>query len=258
MTTAVAVPKEARSVSREWLQLATSTTPAAAPAFDPEMTAGLPSAARAWLAHAIAPGTRLRRTVELTMHGQIRLGRWRSFTARQILAPPHGYIWAATARVAGLSVSGFDRLSSGAGEMSWRLLRLVPVMRAAGPDITRSAAGRMAGEIALLPTAYQTAGWEQGERADTAHASWQFGDDIETAELRVSGDGTLLEIRVSRWGNPGKAPFARHPFGVSVEAESVFSGVTIPSRFRAGWWWGTSKQDAGEFFRAEITQAIFR
>ena len=79
MTTAVAVPKQARSVSGEWLQLAAAT--AAPPAFDPEMTAGLPPAARAWLAHAIEPGTPLWKTVELTMHGQIRVGQWRSFTA---------------------------------------------------------------------------------------------------------------------------------------------------------------------------------
>jgi hypothetical protein len=256
MTTAVAVPKQASPVSQEWLQLTAATaTPAA---FDPEMTAGLPPAARAWLAHAIEPGTPLWTAVELTMHGQIRIGRWRGFTATQILAPPHGYIWAATARVTGLPVTGFDRLSSGTGEMSWRLLRLVPVATAAGPDITRSAAGRMAGEIALLPTAFQTASWEQGEQVGTARASWQIGDHTETAELRVSGDGILLEVRVNRWGNPGSAPFARHPFGVSVEAESAFSGVTIPSRFRAGWWWGTARQDEGEFFRAEITQAIFR
>ena len=69
--------------------------------------------------------------------------------------------------------------------MSWRLLRLPPVMTAAGPDITRIAAGRMAGEIALLPTAFQTASWGQGEPADTAQASWQFGDDSETAELTI-------------------------------------------------------------------------
>lgn len=256
MTTAVAVPKQAKPVSQEWLQLAAATTAPAA--FDPEMTAGLPPAARAWLVHAIEPGTPLWTAVELTMHGQIRIGRWRSFTATQILAPPHGYIWAATARVGGLPVSGFDRLSSGTGEMSWRLLRLVPVVTAAGPDITRSATGRMAGEIALLPTAFQTASWERGERAGTARASWQFDDHTETAALRVSGDGTLLEVRVNRWGNPGSAPFARHPFGVSVEAESVFSGVTIPSRFRAGWGQGTGRHDEGEFFRAEITQAIFR
>ncbi len=99
---------------------------------------------------------------------------------------------------------------------------------------------------------------EQSEQPGTARASWQFADDTETAELRVNGDGKLLEVRVNRWGNPGNTPFGRHPFGVSIEAESKFSGVSIPTRFRAGWEWGTSKQDAGEFFQAEITQAIFR
>jgi hypothetical protein len=42
-------------------------------------------------------------------------------------------------------VTGHDRLSSGTGEMRWRLLRLIPGMTAAGPDITRSAYGRLAG-----------------------------------------------------------------------------------------------------------------
>jgi hypothetical protein len=27
--------------------------------------------------------------------------------------------------------------------------------------------------------------------------------------------------------------------------------------FRAGWWWGTERQHEGEFFRAEITGAVF-
>ncbi len=48
------VPPEARSVGREWLQLATS-----APSlirFDPVMIAGLPVPAQRWLTHAITPG----------------------------------------------------------------------------------------------------------------------------------------------------------------------------------------------------------
>jgi len=175
--------------------------------FDPAMISGFPEPAHRWLRHAIAPGTPLWGSVELTMHGRIKLGRWRPFTARQVLSPPGGYTWAATARLAGLPVTGYDRLSSGAGEMRWRLLRLFPVLTAAGPDITRS--------------------------------------------------GRLTEIRVNRWGNPGGAPFGRYPFGVRVEAEACFGGITIPSAFRAGWWWGTERQHEGEFFRAEITGAVF-
>lgn len=95
-----AVPREAAPVRQEWLQLAAATDKPIG--FDPAMTAALPAAARRWLAHAIASDTPLWQTVRLTMHGQIRLGQWRRFTATQVLAPPSGYIWAATARIAGL------------------------------------------------------------------------------------------------------------------------------------------------------------
>ena len=199
----------------------------AAETFDEAAIVGLPEPARRWLGHAIAPGTPLWSSVELTMHGQIKLGRWRSFTARQALAPPDGYLWTATARVAGLPVTGYDWLGSGAGE------------------------------IALIPTAFRQASWSLGEHADTAVATWQFGDDTEAAELRVKPNGRLAQVRISRWGNPGSAPFGRYPFGVRVETEARFGGIAIPSAFRAGWWWGTDRQHEGEFFRAEITGADF-
>jgi hypothetical protein len=230
---------------------------AAAETFDPAATMGLPEPARRWLSHAIAPGTPLWSRVELTMHGQIKLGRWRPFTARQVLAPPDGYLWAARTRLVGLPVTGYDRLGSGAGEMRWRLLRVIPVLNESGSDITRSAYGRLAGEIVLIPTAYRHAAWSQGEHANTAVATWRFDDDTEAAELRVARSGRLAEVRVNRWGNPGGAPFGRYPFGVRVEAESRFGGITIPSVLRAGWWWDTGRQHEGEFFRAEITGAVF-
>src|SRR5690348_12223712 len=148
--------------------------------FDPAMISGFPEPAHRWLRHAIAPGTPLGGSVELTMHGRIKLGRWRLF----------------------------------------------PVLTAAGPDIT-------------------------------AVATWQFGDDTESAGLQIARSGRAAEIRVNRWGDPGGEPFGRYPFGVRVEAERRFGGVTIPSVFRAGWWWGTERQHEGEFFRAEITGAVF-
>jgi len=256
MTAAMAVPREAEPIRHEWLRLSQVT--AGPPEFDRAMAASLPAPARRWLTHAIAPATPLWQTVRLSMRGQIRLGRWLPFTATQILAPPGGYIWAATTRLAGLPVTGYDRLSSGTGEMRWRLLRLIPVLTAAGPDITRSASGRLAGEIALIPTAFQHATWGRGERPGTTTAAWRFGDDTETAELRVGDDGQLLDVTVNRWGNPGGEPFHRCPFGVSVQAEANFGGVTIPSRFTAGWWRGSARQAEGEFFRADITNAQFR
>lgn len=161
-----------RRVRREWDRLCAATSPPGT--FDPTMVADLPEPARRWLTHAIAPGTPLWRSVELAMCGEIRLGAWRPFTATQVLAPPDGYIWAATARVFGLPVVGYDRLSSSTAEMRWRLLRVVPVMTARGADIVRSAAGRLAGECVLVPTTFRAAAWTAGSRPDTAVAAWRI------------------------------------------------------------------------------------
>jgi hypothetical protein len=256
MTAALDVPREAAPVRQEWLRLAAATV--RPPAFDESMIADLPEAVQRWLAHAIAARTPLWQAVQLSMHGHIKLGSWRPFTATQVIAPPHGYIWAATARLAGLPVAGYDRLSSGTGQMNWRLLHLIRLMSASGPDVTRSACGRLAGEIVLLPTAFQSAFWAEGSDADEVTATWHFGPGSETARLRVGASGQLTEVVVDRWGNPNGAPFGRYPFGVSFAAESDFRGITIPSTLRAGWWWGTQRQQDGEFFRAEITAAEFR
>ncbi len=254
--TGSSVPRAARSVRRDW-ELLCSSTEEPKP-FERSMVADLPEPARRWLSHAIAPGTPLWQSVELSMRGQIRIGAWRPFTARQVLTPPRGFVWAATARVFGIPVTGFDRLSSGSGQMRWRLGGLVPVMSATGPDVTRSAAGRLAGEMALVPTSFTAATWTPGSDADRVVVTWRIDGQEESAELHVGPDGRLLGVLIQRWGNPDGAPFGRYPFGVAIEAEQTFAGVTIGSVLRAGWWWGTDRQPEGEFFRARITGATFR
>jgi hypothetical protein len=242
-------------VREEWDRLSSGTT--APTTFDPAQVVDLPEPARRWLTHAIAPGTPLWQTVELTMAGQIRLGRWRPFTARQVLTPPSGFIWAARARVAGVPVTGYDRFSGATGEMRWRVLGVVPVLSARGPDVSRSAAGRLAGEAVLVPTVFPRASWSPDPDPDTALGVWLLATGEERSRLHVGADGRLLDVVMDRWGNPDGAPYGRHPFGVTVEEESTWAGVTIPSVLRAGWWAGTDRAADGEFFRARITSARF-
>jgi hypothetical protein len=243
----------ARTVLPEWRRLGAGR--ARPVPFDPMMVDDLPEPARRWLRHAIAPGTPLAAATELRMHGTIRLGAWRRFTATQVLAPPDGYIWAATARFLGLPVVGYDRLSSGTATMRWRLLGAIPVMHAEGPEIARSASGRLAAEIVLAPTAFRGATWTAGGLPDTVVGLWRIGGDEQRVEVHVGVDGTVRGVLIERWGRPPGAPYGHYPFGVTVEAERIFGGITIPSRVRAGWWWGTDRQEEGEFFRAEITGA---
>ncbi|GAA1908789.1 hypothetical protein GCM10009716_18410 [Streptomyces sodiiphilus] len=222
------------------------------------MVAGLPEPVRRWLTHAIAPGTPLRETAELSMRGEIRLGAWRPFRATQVLAPPRGFIWAATTRVAGLPVTGYDRYSRGTGEMRWRLLRAVPVMSATGADITRSAAGRLAGELPLVPAAAlrPEVSWHPVDAA-RATASVRVGDEECRVTLTVSPSGAPESVTVPRWGNPDKAGYREHTFGGVFTDQAFFDGFTIPCGGRFGWWYGSSRWPKGEFFHMTIDHAAY-
>ena len=250
-TASAAVPRQARGCAADWARLATPEPPTGV--FEAGLVGQLPDAAARWLCAAIPPGTPLTRAALLRMRGDIKLGTWHPFTASQVVSAGSGFIWAATTRLAGLPISGFDRYSGGSGQMRWRVLGAIPMMSAAGPDVDRSAAGRLAAESVFVPTAYDQATWAPGPDADTALATWRIDDHVETVQLRIATDGALSEISMSRWGNPGGAPHGRHPFGIIVEDQTTFDGIRLPSGVRAFWGWGTDRQTDGEFFRAHIT-----
>jgi hypothetical protein len=220
----------------------------------------LPEAARRYQQHAIAPGTRLARAVRLRMHGQIKLQRWLPFTAEQVIVWDRGFIWSATVRMFGMPIWGSDRLVDGEGAMRWRLLGIIPVMTAAGPDITRSAAGRLVGEAMWLPSVLceTDVSWTA---PDASHLHARFRAHGESAELELVIDegGRLETVKLPRWGNPEGADFHYVGFGAIVEEEETFNGYTIPARLRAGWYFGTDRfESEGEFFRATIDDATYR
>lgn len=240
------VPAPARTVSRDWESLVPDHAPDQT--FAPAMVSTLPQAAQRLLLHAIEPSVPLWRSVELQMRGQIRLGRWRRFTARQVLTPGVGFVWAATARFFGLPVSGYDRYSAGTGQMRWQVAGVVPVVTATGLDVTRSAAGRLAAEAMFVPTTFDLGLWADGATPDVARHTWRVGDNEDAVDLHVAADGTLRAVTMQRW-----RAAQRRPFGVTMAAEHRFSGIAIPVRF-TGWW---DTPGHGDFFRAEVTAATF-
>jgi hypothetical protein len=211
-----------------------------------------------WVRHAIAPGTPLRRSVQLTMHGEIRVGRWRPFSAAQVLAPPRGFVWAATAGRRPLRIRGFDRYSRATGEMRWRL-GAIPVMSAVGDDVTLSAAGRLAGELLLVPAAAldPAVAWHAVDE-DHATADVRIGGVVHHVTIEVDERGALRSLGLLRWGNPDGGAFAEHPFGVELGDEAMSDGYTIPTTLRAGWGYGTDAWPDGVFFRATIDAARYR
>ncbi len=215
---------------------------------------GLPDPVRRYLGAAIAPGTPLAAAARFRMRGSIKLGqRWVRFRARQIETPHHGFVWAA--RAGGIIV-GSDRYADGQGAMNWRVLGLVRVMHADGPDVSRSAAGRVGAEAVWVPTALLARFGVTWSATDPHCITANYRLDDAEIELHytLGDDAQVQSVVFERWGDPDSSGiWGHHPFGFEATGYSTFDGVTIPSAGRAGWFYGTDRWNEGEFFRFEIT-----
>jgi hypothetical protein len=241
-------------VAGDWVQLAAA--PGDDRVFGAALVAELPEPVRRWLGHAIAAGTPLARSVFLRTSGEIRLGRWAAFDAVQRSSVDGGFVWAATARPLGLPVVGFDRWTRGSGQMRWRLFGAVPVMTAQGEDVTRSAAGRHAGELLLaLPTAALApeVAWAPLD-TDRAVASVTLGGARTEVTVTIGPDGALRELVMPRWGAIGSGSFGEQVFGATTDGEVTARGVTVPRRVTAGWHYGSDRWATGQFIRYTVEE----
>ena len=230
-------------------------------AFDPDSVNGLPEPAQRYLLHAIKPGTRIARSVELHMRGRILLKRGAepaTFEAEQVIARD-GYVWRARVRKGAMRMSGFDRFSNDEGEMSWWLYDSVPVVSAKGASVSRSAAGRLAGESIFLPSSLlpqNGAAWEPVDE-NTALARLEIG--VEQVELTLTVDAKGRPVRLSfmRWNSDvANGPVGPMRFDVTeLSEERTFDGYTIPTRLLAGW--RLSSREAFPFFFARIDNARY-
>jgi len=229
--------------------------------FEPTMVADLPDPARRYFLHSIRPGTPLAQSVRLTMIGEMRLGPrqpWLWLHARQVLAPPAGFVWEASAGRGLIRFTGADAYANGQGRVAFRLWDLVPVARASGPDVSRAARGRLAIEsiwqpASLLPRRGVT--WTPIDDR-TAQATVTVDGERIPLRLTIAQDGSLQSVAMDRWGNlTVDGRYALIPFGADILAERTFGGYTVPAHVGVSWWHGTDNRF--EFFRAEISQATF-
>lgn len=246
-------------MTRQAIEEKLAATPSAAGKsfFDPSRISNLPEPVRRWLTHAIAPGTPICNRARLTMHGDIRLGRWRAYTATEELVPDTGFLWAARTTMAGIPLSGYDSLSEGEGRQHWRLLGFITVQSAEGTEVTRSAADRLAAECVLLPTSLVNAQWSPGPNGDAATYARRIGGRFARAHvtIHVAANGQLRAVTMARWGAPPGAKFGRHPFRVRFDGEHVRQGIALPTELRAAWL--LPEGNWFEFFRAHIDAANF-
>lgn len=228
--------------------------------FDHASLHGLPDPAQRYLRRAIAPGTRLADAVLLRMNGRMRTtkdGPWMPMTARQVLSPPRGTVWRARVGSGVRRIIGFDAAWGNRAAMRWWLWGVIPVARASGEDVVRSAAGRVAGEAVWIPCALlpdRGATWA-ALTDDSAQVTLQVGSEAVTLTLFIAPDGRLMRVTFPRWKGDG-ASSAYATFAMDVDGELHSGGYTIPGRGRAGW--RPDQPDAFEFFAFELTEVRYR
>ena len=218
--------------------------------------ADLPAPAQRLLAR-VQPTTGPVGPVLLEMEGEIKLNGWMPFTATQVLHPAKGFVWNATVGRPWLRFRGGDAYWQARGSLEFRLFGLIPVVQASGPDVDRSAAGRLAAEtVAWAPEALHPAAGVIWTPIDDRRATVsRLIDDVPfDVEVTVDDDGRLQALSMNRWGDPGGGAYGLHPFGGEVTEVETVDGVTVASEGSVGWWWGTDRWSDGEFFRYRLRQ----
>lgn len=172
--------------------------------------------------------------------------------ATEILTPEVGFVWSARARMMGIPLRIQDHYTNGEGAVSVRLLGVVPLQRGTNPDITLSSLGRLHGEAVWVPTSLLPTSGARWKAVDDRRAEvTRVVDGYErTLTLEIDDDGRLMSISMMRHGDVGIDGFRDIPYGFEVLEEGTFGTITIPTRIRGGWWYGTSRyveSDAAEF-----------
>lgn len=217
--------------------------------FDEEMVAGLPDPARRYFLHAIKPGTPLASTLHWRYSAFMKPGKgmpWMALTADQIIVKERGFVWKARAWKGPLVLTVSDRYLDGAGRMRISLFGLVPIINATGPDLSKSAMGRLLVESVEIPSSLLPGRNVSIEAVDdsrfTAVAS--LHGEKTPITVTVDQDGRVKEMVMPRWGDlTDDGSFRYIPYGVTAEEERTFGGYTIASKIRVGWWFGTDRYE---------------
>ena len=209
-------------------------------------SARLDEPVRRYLGHALGEGAERARGARLRMSGRIHVGVWLPFDSVWE-GDGRSLSWTAKAGPAAL-LRVRDQFRHGVGFMDIRVRRR-KLMHVENEGAARSAAGRAALEslwvpFSLLPE--RGVDW-RAESDDHIVASFDVPPERPEVHIRIGPDGAVRSHSGLRW-HGAKEGYA--PFGAEVHAERTFGPVTIPSRFTAGWGYGTA--DWAPFFEGEI------
>jgi hypothetical protein len=208
---------------------------------------GLPEPVRMHLHYAGVIGKEVINTVRLKQRGYIRMKegqRWMPLTAEQYYTTdPPAFLWYGTATLFPLIfMRARDRFYKGRGAMLVKLLGLVNVVNASGPEMDQASLLRYFNEIMWFPTAYLSdfIKWESVD-SKSARATMSYGGVTISAVLYFNENGGL-ENFVAERSQYEDGQQVKRTWSTPVHGVREVNGMRIPGKGKAVW-----HLDSGEF-----------
>jgi len=217
---------------------------------------GLPEPVQRYLRYAQVMGKEPIRTVRLKQEGVMRTQpgqKWLPFVAQQYFATtPPAFLWHATMRLFPFVwISATDRFSEGHGNLRIKLLSVIPMGNARGPEMDQSELQRYLAETIWFPTAWlsDTIEW-QATNAYSVKAIMHASGVTAPVVLHVNEQGLPTHVTADRYkeehGHYLLAPWS----GQCYEYQEV-DGIRIPTRIEITWHLASG---AFTWFRCKITE----
>lgn len=217
---------------------------------------GLPDCVQKWLEYSKVVGKERIKTVRLKQNATMRLKEdqsWMPVKAEQYFTVNKpGFIWKAKIKAAPLfHIAGRDKYFNGKGNMSIKLLSLIPVADGKGEEMDQGTMVRYLAESVWFPTAALSdyIEWEEID-SNSAKATMTYEGVTASGVFKFNDKGEVINFVAERYGD-FDGEYVMETWSVLMNEYKEFNGVMAPSKGEVIW-----KLKTGDFnwFQFEITE----
>jgi len=243
-----------RTIQNEALALLQQSEPAQPVLITDAHLTGLPEVLQRYLRYAGVVDKAPISTVRLTQQGVMKQQpgqKWMSMVAEQYFTTkPPAFLWHCTMRPFPLVwISATDRFTGGHGNMVIKLLSVITMGNAHGPEMDQGELQRYLAEMIWFPTAWLSDAIEW-QAIDIQSVKATIRQQDVTAVLHVNEQGQLTHLTADRYMSE-HGHYRLEPWSVHVQQYYEVSGMWIPTKVEVTW-----HLASGDFtwFRVEITE----
>lgn len=222
----------------------------------PEDLAGLPPAVQNWLQHSRVVGKQRITSARSKQKAVMRLkteNPWMPLEAEQYFTVDQpGYIWKAKVKAAPfLHLAARDKYHKGKGNVLIKLLSLINVANARGPEVDQGSLVRYMAETMWIPTAalssYIT--WTPID-GHTAKATMSYAGVTAEGIFNFSDQGRVTSFTAPRYGD-FSGHYSLETWLITIGAYKEFQGLWVPAGGEITW-----KLKTGDFtwYRFELDE----